>query len=125
MLINLAGDLKRRFEYLEIEGKHEPCMMLYRPLVRASAWIPLPCAYKYDEPKGRKQVYAVLENCKGIARTLQLPEDDTTLGHIATVIADGLDELIKMPPYRAKKDVIGEATLTVNGEKSHTVEVLD
>lgn len=59
-----------------------------------------------------------------IAVSLDLPTDDMALLRLREFIADGLDELIKMPPFsmtdqgRAlNKPVVGEFDCTLNGER--------
>lgn len=124
--IRLTGsDLKRIFSYLQVgDAKPEPAMFIIREgQFGRSAAIPLSSAYKYDEPETMQEKFAVLKQCGGIAHQLGLPVDHGSLAHLAMFIADGLEDLIKMPSYvpdnENRGEVIGDITAHINGMKIH------
>lgn len=126
MIIHAEGKLTRKFIYTDAgneEGREEPAMMLYRPGVKGKcAIIPLSCAYKYDEPEGRAEMVGVFNSGMSIAKALDYPLNSKNISRIVMTIQDGLDELVKMPPKRVEKQVVGEGCVQV-GETKHHFEV--
>jgi hypothetical protein len=128
MIIHPHGKLLRKFIYTDAgndDGREEPAMFLYRRDVKGkSALIPLACAYKYAEPRGKEEIFTVMVECLSIASALDYPVNQQSAVTIMLTIQDGLDELIKMPAREIKKHEIGEATLTVNGERQASTAVM-
>lgn len=126
MIIHEHGKLTRKFIYTDAgndEGREEPAMVLFRPGVKGKcAIIPMSCAWKYNEPGDRQDMKVVMDSAMGIAHALDYPLSSVSAARIVTVIQDGLDELIMMPPRRVQKQHVGEATLAVNGVK-HSIKV--
>lgn len=126
MIIHSGGKLVRKFIHTDAgneDGREEPAMVLYRPSVKGKcAIIPLSCAYKYDEPTTRAEKAGVFHASMAIAKALDYPLTGQSAAQIAMTIQDGLDELVRMPPKRLEKKVIGEGCVTCDGKK-HSFEV--
>jgi hypothetical protein len=50
---------------------------------------------------------------------LGLP-DSRKMAQVAWLIQDSIDQLLKVPPYKQRKKVLGEAELTIDGQKITT-----
>lgn len=122
MIFNLFGDLTIKCIYFSQgneEGKEEPTLMLYRPLLKGRcAMIPLSCAFKYNEPKNTEEELEVARQCMAIATTLEMDHKPGTLARIGMMIQDHLDDLLKMPPRMKPRGVkVGEGKVTVGGKE--------
>ena len=126
-MINYLGNLKREVHHVKIDGtdKYEPTLVLYvEGRLGRSSMIPLSSMFKYDEPETDDDKRQVMASCFGIAQHLGLELNTACLSQLAMFIADGLDDLIKAPPYEEKKMKIGEIDILENGKVvSRTVEV--
>ena len=112
--------LQRKIGYLPTGEKEqmEPVMQIRNRVACVSYIIPLDSAYKYNEPKTYSDMMAAVSGLYQIAEALHLGTDDHTLLKLQEYIEDGLDELIKMPPYRAPKGrVVGEYDVRIDGHR--------
>lgn len=127
-MINYLGGLKRECHHIKVAGDgggYEPTLVLFvEGRFGRSAMIPLSAMFKYDEPETDQEKEAVLMSCLGIAKHLGLETHSAALSQLAMFIADGLDDLNKLPPYEEKKATIGEVSLLADGKPiSRVVEV--
>ena len=106
----------------------EPAMVLFpqrRRLGAAAYIIGLSHAYKYAEKNGYPTPYCV-KQAMVAAGVMAMDQTRETCKNIVEVILDNLEDLIRMPPERPKKDnspPLGEATLFVEGRKVSEGEI--
>ena len=112
--------LQRRTGYLPTgeREKMEPVMQIRNRVACVSYIIPLDSAWKYNEPRTQADMMAAASGLYQIAEALHLGTDDHTLLKLQEYIEDGLDELVKMPPYKAPKGcVVGEYDVSIDGHR--------
>lgn len=112
--------LQRKIGYLPTgeREKMEPVMQIRNRVACVSYIIPLDSAWKYNEPKDHSEAMAASSGLFQIAEALHIPTDNSSLRSLQEYIEDGLDELIKMPPYRAPKGrVVGEYDVRIDGHR--------
>lgn len=124
--------LHRRYAYVSVTGDssdEEPAMIIDRPRsdAKTAAVIPLPCAYKYVPENIDEEVdlYIAVANIAvtlGLISSLRLPamydaEEKTIMAKIGLYIADGIDELIKMPPVKRQEQLVGVGELFEGSNK--------
>lgn len=124
------AEVKRYFDYDE-EGK--PILVLYRPLSpgKLGYAIRINDAWKFSEDHNPDFVACVTKATQEAYHYLGLAWLATTSGfvtrrmaEIATVIQEGIDDLLKMPPRprREAKEEVGELTV-VHGSQTNTFAV--
>lgn len=121
------GDLGVSFQWLN----NEPAMFLFpahRGAGRAGAFvIPLESAHKYVRPNGHPNVEYVTEQAAVAAGVMGMPITRDTLRKVLDVIADGMPDLIAMPPEPVSQirrpEPVGGLTVKVDGETVHEREV--
>ena len=112
--------LQRRTGYLPTgeREKMEPVMQIRNRVACVSYIIPLDSAWKYNEPKNYKEAMKAAHGLIQIATALHLATDNSSLNKLSEYIQDGLDDLIKMPPYKAPaKRVVGEYDVSIDGHR--------
>lgn len=127
--IKYLGDLRRECHHIKIaggeSGEYEPTLVLYlEGRLGKCSMIPLSCLYKYDEPETRAEQAQVMEECRRHALHLGIDTSTPSLAQLAMFIADGLDDLLKLPPFEEKQVAVGEVELLAGGQKiAQTVSV--
>lgn len=121
MLISMFDKslLVRRIGYMPTAENEamEPVMQVRNRVAQVSYVIPLESAYKYNEPKNEGEAMAAASGLFQIAEALKLATDNTSLLRLQEYIEEGLDDLVKMPPYNKKRNVVGEYDAVVCGNK--------
>ncbi len=115
MLISTFPKLERRYTYTG--EKNEPTMVINNHVRKRSAMIPLECAFKYNEPQNVLEVAEAAKGVMDMADHLGLDLNKHTLGKLREFIADGLDDLVKMPPFVKEQKAVAEFEATVDGQK--------
>lgn len=127
--INYLGDLRRECHHVKIangdSNEYEPTLVLFlEGRMGRSAMIPLSSMYKYDEPETREEQQQVMDSCRNLAVHLGIDTSTPSLAQLAMFIADGLDDLLKLPPFEEKQVAVGEVELSAGGQKiAQTVSV--
>lgn len=124
--------LHRRFAYVSVTGNsadEEPAMIIDRPRAdkKTAAVIPLSCAYKYSPEDDGEIVdtYIAVANIAvtlGLINSLRMPvmydnEEKRIMSRLAMYVADGIDELIKMPPVQRQKKIVGQGEVFEGSNK--------
>lgn len=100
----------------------EPAMVLFpqrRRLGAAAYIIALSAAFKYAERSGYPTKYCVRQAMVA-AGVMAMDQTRETCKNIVEVILDNLEDLVRMPPERPRKDqtpALGVATLYAKGSK--------
>jgi hypothetical protein len=122
-----TSELRRVCTYHE--GKE--CMEITRPLdpYAGGFRVMLDAAWKYNEPKNEMEAREVLKGCLNAAKMLNIPSRGQAptsgdLARLAHFIADGLDELVKLPPMAEEKKVCGEGEVRY-GDHRHSFELTE
>lgn len=116
--IRTQGDIVIAYHW--VNG--EPAMVLWplrKPLGCVPYCIGLSHAHKYAEKTGYPTLYC-LRQAIVAAGVMGMDQGKETCKRIVEIILDGLEDLIKMPPEREKKDTsrpLGTATLFQGGSK--------
>lgn len=125
-----AFGLHRRYAYVRAPGgDEEPAMIIDRPKSskRTAAVIPLSCAYKYTPESEAEQteLYIAVANIAvalGLISSLRMPvmydaEEKRIMSRLGMYVADGLDELIKMPPVKRTQETVGQGQIFEGSDK--------
>ncbi len=97
---------------------YEPTLKIYKALSpRRCAYIPLPAAWKYDEPDNKQEALMAVNELVNISEFVGLPSDKASLNQFLLWVQDKIDLLVKAPLFIKKERVIGEATINFAGEK--------
>lgn len=129
-LTRSAGDLGIAYHW--VNG--EPSMVLFPRSRRIGAGayvIPIDSAHRYVHSDGHPDISYMVAAARTAARVMGYSSNDAFIARqIVDAIADGIPDLIDMPPEpqdqiveRAIRDVAGELTIKVDGEtiKEETV----
>ncbi len=124
MSFNLVNrDLRHEIVNLWCEETedYEPSLKIYKALSpRRVAYIPLPAAWKYNEPKNKEEAFMAVNELIGMSEHVGLPNDKASLNQFLLWIQDKIDLLAKAPPFLKPEKVIGEATINIGGERLST-----
>lgn len=118
--VQRVGDVVRSFQWIGTDVGSEPAMILYPAIARdsnAGAYvIGLSAAFKYDDMRYLVQQSAIA------AKVMGLKGSRGEIHHIATVIHDGLLDLVLCPPEPVwhrdmdKGECVGELEIKKDGK---------
>jgi hypothetical protein len=123
-LNRVSGDIGIAYHWIN----DEPAMCLFpvrKRISTAGAFIIcMSAAYKYVNPNGHPNLNYMVTAAADAADTMGFSSKDTfIIRKIIDVIADGMGDLLAMPPEpkdlieKAVRENVGEMTLTCDGEK--------
>jgi hypothetical protein len=116
--IRKQGDIVIAYQW--VNG--EPAMLMWperKPLGCVPYCIGMSHAYKYAKNTGYPTEYCIQQAIVA-AQVMGMDSGRETVKHIVEIILDGLEDLVKMPEERPKKDnspPLGTATLFQGGTK--------
>jgi len=116
--IRRQGDIVVAYHWVNAE----PAMVMWperKPLGCVPYCIGLSHAYKYAKNTGYPTAYCI-QQAVIAAQVMGMDAGRETCKHIVEIILDGLEDLVKMPEERPKKDTsppLGVATLFQGGSK--------
>lgn len=129
--VRRQGEFIVAYHWIRLPGEEETdCVMFIYPLRKSLGARPFGVrqrdAYLYARNDGYPSA-DLLAACERAAAQMGMPTTRSTPRGIADVILDGLEDLIRMPPERPKKDTttapLGIATLFSQGKQVAEGEV--
>ena len=114
----VSGEFTRVYGWRKDEdGNDEPVMVIYRTHYRTQApfGVPLSAAYRFTSSK-----HIMLCAFKALDHFGMLTTKDSAI-KLATMIQDGLSDLLRMPPKKDETDYQRDdpdAVLTINGQET-------
>ena len=133
------GDIVASYQY--VNGERAMALWPREKKLKPGAFIVCDsAAWRYDPDQPRKDWYGkdgklqcgplyLMQQAKAAAFIMQMDTTKATVVRIATIVAEGLQDLVRLPPERPEDSVqhqrkpIGEASLIIQGEHVATMGI--